>query len=88
MSVGIAGPRRVLRILVNPRWFPGCEMVRAIAHELQHASEALADRNVRTSTGLFRLFQRIGPTGSGTTFETQDALDMGAIVAREACGKP
>jgi hypothetical protein len=87
MSVGIAGPRRILRILVNPRWFPGCQMVQAIAHELQHAMEALADRNVRTSMGLYRLFERIGPTGSGT-FETLDALDMGAIVAREACRKP
>lgn len=86
LSVGIAGPRRLLRIIVNPRWSPGCGMVQSIAHELQHAWEALADRNVRTSTGLYRLFERIGPTGSGT-FETRDALKMGAIVARETCGK-
>ena len=86
MSMEIAGPRRLLRILVNPRWYPGCEMVEAIAHELQHARESLADRKVRTTPGLFRLFERIGPTGSGT-FETRAALHMGMIVEREACGK-
>ena len=86
LSVGIAGPRRVLRILVNPRWSSGCDMVQSIAHELQHALEVLADKNVRTTTGMFRLFERIGPTSSGT-FETQDALDIGAAVGREACSK-
>ena len=86
LSVEIAGPRRLLRIFVNPHWYPSCEMVEAIAHELQHAREALADKKARTTIGLFRLFERIGPTGSGT-FETQDALDMGTIVEREACGK-
>ena len=44
MSMEIAGSRRLLRILVNPRWYPGCEMVEVIAHELQHAREALDDR--------------------------------------------
>src|SRR5262245_43521733 len=37
MEMSIAGPHRVLWIIVNPRWFPGCNMMEAIAHELQHA---------------------------------------------------
>ena len=86
LSVGIAGPRRLLRILVNPRWSPGCDLVQSIAHELQHAREALADTNVRTTMALFRLFERIGPTTSGT-FETADAIEMGRVVGRETCRK-
>jgi hypothetical protein len=82
--MGAAGPRRVLRIIVNPRWFHGCEMVGAIAHELQHAMEVLKNPNVRTTTSLFRLFERIGPTSSGT-FETKEALEMERVVGREAC---
>jgi hypothetical protein len=86
LSIGTAGPRRLLRISVNPRRAPGCQMVEWIAHELQHAMEALSHKKVRTSGSLYLLFARIGPTGSGT-FETQAALDMGLAVAREACGK-
>ena len=84
--IGTAGRRRLLRISVNPRRSPGCQMVELLAHELQHAMEALSHKKVRTSPSLYLLFARIGPTASGT-FETQDALDMGAAVAREACGK-
>lgn len=88
LSIGTAGPRRLLRITVNPRRSPGCQLVQLIAHELQHAMEALAHKKVRTSGSLYLLFERIGigPTASGT-FETQAALDMEVAVAREACGK-
>lgn len=85
-SMEIAGSRRLLRISVNPRWFSACDMTGAVAHELQHAKETLAERNVRRTIDVYRLFERIGPTGSGT-FETQDALDIGAAVARETCGR-
>jgi len=61
-------------------------MVQSIAHELQHALEALNHKDVRTTGSLYLLFERIGPTGSGT-FETQAALDMGVAVEREACRK-
>lgn len=86
MSIGGAGPNRFLRIVVNPRWSSGCRLVESIAHELQHALEALTHKSVRTSESLYLLFERIGPTASGT-FETQAALNMGRAVEREACGK-
>ena len=43
-SVVIAGPYRILRILVNPRRAPRCELVEVIGHELQNAVEVLKIR--------------------------------------------
>jgi hypothetical protein len=48
LSVTIAGPHRLLRILVETNKAPGCELVEAIGHELQHAVEVLRDRHIRT----------------------------------------
>ena len=85
MSLELSGENRLLRILVNPRRAPGCELIGSIGHELQHALEALSNPNVRTSFGLFFFFHQIGPTTDPRRFETPEAIQVGSAVAREAC---
>jgi hypothetical protein len=53
LSLVIAGPHRVLRILVDPRKSPGCELAMSIGHELQHALEVLSNVHVRSSSQMF-----------------------------------
>jgi len=84
LSVTIAGPHRLLRILVNPRRAPGCELVEAIGHELQHAVEVLHQRRIRSNPQIYTFFERVGRTGS-VRFETHEAMRAGLAVAREAC---
>ena len=69
MSVELSGPNRLLRILVNPRRAPGCELIASIGHELQHALEALSNRRIRTTGELISFFHRIRPGDPGR-FET------------------
>jgi len=84
MSLELSGTNRLLRILVNPRRAPGCELMGSIGHELQHALEALSNPNVRTSFGLSSFFHRIGPEGP-RRFETPEAIHVGLAVEKEAC---
>lgn len=84
LSVTVAGPNRMLRILVTLRKAPGCELVEMIGHELQHAVEVLSERRIRSSSQIYHFFGGIGSTGFGR-FETAVALDAGLAVAREAC---
>jgi hypothetical protein len=84
MSLELSGKNRLLRILVNPRRAPGCELIGSIGHELQHALEALSNPNVRTSFGLSSFFHRIGPEGP-RRFETPEAIQVGLAVEKEAC---
>ena len=87
MSVSIAGPSRLLRILVNLRKAPGCETIEMIGHELQHAIEVLENPRVRTDRQVYNLFDVIGRTSSGR-FETRAALRAGLTIAEEGCGAP
>lgn len=84
MSLELSGNNRLLRILVNPRRAPGCELMGSIGHELQHALEALSNPNVRTSFGLSSFFHQIGPEGP-RRFETPEAIQVGLAVEKEAC---
>ena len=84
MSLELSGTNRLLRILVNPRRAPGCELMGSIGHELQHALEALSNPNVRTSFGLSSFFHQIGPEGP-RRFETPEAIQVGLRVEKEAC---
>src|SRR4029453_1139619 len=63
LSVKIAGPNRLLRILVNTRK-SDCDVMASIGHELRHALEVLSDLNVRRNRDMFFFFHREGPTGS------------------------
>ena len=84
MSLELSGGNRLLRIVVNPRRAPGCELLASIAHELQHALEALGNPNVRTAFGLSSFFHQIGPEGP-RRFETPEAIQRGVDVGSEAC---
>jgi hypothetical protein len=85
MSLELSGKNRLLRILVNPRRAPGCELIASIGHELQHALEALSNPNLRTSFGHSSFFHQIGPEGSPRRFETPEAIEVGLTVGKEAC---
>ena len=84
MSLELSGENRLLRILVNPRRAPGCDLLGSIGHELQHALEALGNPNVKTSFGLSSYFRRIGPEGPRRS-ETPEAIQAGLTVEKEAC---
>ena len=84
MSLELAGPYRLLRILVNPRRAPGCELIPSIGHELQHALEALGNPRIKTSAGLSSFFHQIGPEGP-RRFDTTQAVQVGLAVKKEAC---
>jgi hypothetical protein len=84
MSVKLAGPYRLLRVVVEPRRAPGCELTASIGHELQHALEALRNPRIRTSSGLNAFFRDIRPQGP-RRFETPEAVDVGVAVEKEAC---
>jgi len=86
LSVVIAGPYRVLRILVNPRKAKDCDLVASIGHELQHAIEVLNDPNVRSNHEMFLFFHRVGLT-SFDRFETKAAMQTGLAVDRECVRK-
>ena len=84
LSVTVAGPNRLLRILVDLRKAPGCELVEAIGHELQHAVEVLRQRSIRRDRQIYNFFDMLGRAVSGR-FETDAAVEAGVAVAREAC---
>jgi hypothetical protein len=84
LSVTVAGPHRVLRILVETRKAPGCELLEVIGHELQHAVEALRNRHVRSTNQIYHFFDGLAPTDA-SRFETHAAMQTGFAVGREAC---
>ena len=84
MSVELAGPYRLLRVLVNRRRAPRCELIGSIGHELQHALEALRNPNIKTGFALSSYFHQIGPEGP-RPFETPAAEAAGVAVAKEVC---
>jgi hypothetical protein len=86
MSVEASGENRLLRILVDPRRAPGCELIEAIGHELQHALEALRNPRIRNGFAMSSFFHQIGPEGP-RRFETPEAERIGSAVGREACRK-
>ena len=59
LSVTIAGPHRLLRIIVETKKAPGCELVEAVGHELQHAVEVLRKRHIRTDPQIRNLFDTL-----------------------------
>ena len=83
-DVLVAGPHRLLVIVVVPHRAPGCQLIEAIGHELYHAVEVLREPGVRSFADLFSLFQRIGAARSWR-FETDEAVSAGLLISREAC---
>jgi hypothetical protein len=80
-SVSMAGPHRVLHLMVAPE--SGDRQLITMAHEIQHAIEVLEATDVATEAAVDRLFERIGIRVSAGVMETQAALDVERAVARE-----
>ena len=81
LTVTVAGPNRVLRIVVDTRGEHSA-LLSAIGHELQHAVEVLSDPAVTNGRAIVSFYQRVGPTGS-ERFETTPAIRAGLEVFAE-----
>ena len=80
-SLQLAGPHRMLRILISTRRDrPG--LIGAIGHELHQALEVLRDVNITTSQAMFFHFFG-GSTSMTNRFETTDAINAGARIEYE-----
>jgi hypothetical protein len=86
LSVQVAGPFRLLRVLVNTRGAAAGELMASIGHELQHAIEVLRDPHVTDTQSAYFLFTRAFGD-SERTFETAAALNVGNHVGLEACAQ-
>jgi hypothetical protein len=85
MSVTVAGPNRVLHIRLDSRGEPSI-VSGSLAHELQHAAEALSEPGVTSNALLEAFFERLtgGPAARGQlAFETDAAINLGNAVRRE-----
>ena len=81
LTVRVAGPNRILRILVDTRRDHD-ELLASIGHELQHAVEALSDPHVTDNRTICFFFDRIGSFRLGR-FETHAAIQAGLKVSAE-----
>jgi hypothetical protein len=81
LSVTIAGPSRLLRIVVDLRKADRA-LVGSLGHELQHAVEVLSDAGITNNRRIYFFFQRLGLTEAGT-FETPAAMRAGDDVLDE-----
>jgi hypothetical protein len=80
-AMTIAGPNRVLRILVDPRMVDR-ELMGSIGHELQHAVEVLSQPTIRSSSQITLFY--LNTVGlSGGRFETHAAIEAGNAVRSE-----
>jgi hypothetical protein len=81
-----AGAFRYLRVQVRAD-LTRRETIALIGHELQHALEIGAATDVRDTTDLIRLYERIGHVSGGDhTYDTHAAQDTGRTVRRELAG--
>jgi hypothetical protein len=89
LSVQMAGPHRLVRILVDPHKYKrDCDLMASIGHELRHAIEVLTEPNIRDYPAVQSFFDREAPTGGGEgRFETPAAVRTGLDVLGEACAR-
>jgi hypothetical protein len=73
---------RYLRITLD-REVPHDRLVGLLGHELMHAVEVALDQNVRDHASLRALYERIGHSPDGSTFDTRDAIAAGEQVLVE-----
>ena len=87
-SVTVAGPHRLLRIVVDTRMAADCDLMASIGHELWHAWEVLSDPSL-TSNAAITLFygregrQFIGAEDPPRLLETRAAVNAGLDVRAE-----
>ena len=79
----IKGDVRYLRVQIRSD-LSRREAIALIGHELQHALEIADATDVRDTTGLIGLYERIGhPSNGDHAYDTDAAQDTGRIVRRE-----
>ena len=81
LSVRVAGPHRILRILLDLRRGLS-ELLGALGHELQHALEVLGDVRLTSTQAAYLFYVRVAPTANDR-FETDAAIRAGFQVERE-----
>jgi len=77
----MAGPNRVLHILVDPHR-PDWDLMGALGHELRHAIEVLSDRGITSDAAMRSFYKQNGVELNGV-LETRAAIAAGADVRRE-----
>jgi len=82
VSVQVAGPYRLLRILIDTRKVTGTELMGSLGHELQHAVEVLRNPGITDSRAMFQFYHREVGNESGR-FETEEAMKAGLAVLNE-----
>jgi hypothetical protein len=89
LGVTVAGPNRMLRTFVDPR-FAECDvdLMASIGHELWHALEILRVPSITSSVRIFNYYAREGrhygqPDFVGGGWETRAALETGFKVLKE-----
>jgi hypothetical protein len=80
-TMTMAGPNRVLRILVDPGKVDR-DLMGSMGHELQHAVEVLGDRTIRDHGAMVLLFKQMC-AGCLFRFETDAAIRAGDAVRDE-----
>ncbi len=80
-QVIIAGPNRVLHILVDPHR-PDWDLMGAVGHELRHAIEALSDATITSDAAIRSFYKQNGVELNGV-IETRAAIAAGASVRDE-----
>ena len=81
LSVKVAGPHRILRILLDLRR-DFAELIGSLGHELKHALELLGDVRITSAQAAYLFYAQVAPTANGR-FETDDAIRTGLQVERE-----
>ena len=81
-----AGEYRYLRVQIRAD-LSRREAIALIGHELQHAMEIAGATEVRDTSAMIRLYERIGHIEHGEhAYDTEAAQDTGRIVRRELRG--
>ncbi len=81
-----AGEYRYLRVQIRAE-LSRREAIALIGHELQHAMEIAGATEVRDTSAMIRLYERIGHISTGDhAYDTEAAQDMGRTVRRELVG--
>jgi len=79
--IALAGPNRLLWILVDPRKSDR-DLMASIGHELQHAVEVLSNRTINSGRAMYLLyFEKCH--GCGGAIETYAAIRAGTAVREE-----
>jgi hypothetical protein len=76
LSVTLAGPYRLLHIVIDRRSQNDEEVMASIGHELQHAIELLGERRIKSGAAIYHFYR-----GSGRGYMIGDAFETNAAIA-------